>query len=240
MFSLPRIVELTSHVPTYWLKDDHDTVNDDSWPGTNLGELTFAEGQRIFRQQTPHGELPYRTVRWGRDLQIWMTDGRDYRSPNNMPDGPEKSIWGQQQKDWLKRTLRESSATWKVLISPTPIVGPDRPTKNDNHANSGFRHEGDEMRSWFQANVPDNFFVVCGDRHWQYHSQHPQTGVNEFSVGPASDAHAGGTPGFDPAYHRFHRVNGGFLSVQVDTTTITMRHHDVLGAVVYEYQRSAK
>ena len=50
-------------------------------------------------------------------------------------------------------------------------------------------------REWIKANVPDNFFVVCGDRHWQYHSVHPTAGTQEFSVGAASDSHAGGTPG---------------------------------------------
>jgi alkaline phosphatase D len=159
-----------------------------------------------------------------------------------MPDGPDKTIWGAEQKAWLKRTIRASDAEWKVLISPTPIVGPDRTTKRDNHANAAFEHEGSEFRSWIQANAPGSLFVVCGDRHWQYHSVHPQTGVQEFCSGPASDQHAGGTPGEDPQYHRFHRVAGGFLAVSVRYVgarcTITFRHHDVQGGVVYEYART--
>ncbi len=91
--------------------------------------------------------------------------------------------------------------------------------------------------------MPDNFFVVCGDRHWQYHSVHPQTGLHEFSVGAASDEHAGGTPGEDKTYHRFHRVKGGFASITLTPTAngsaIAIRHHDVNGAVVYEYQPPA-
>ena len=53
-------------------------------------------------------------------------------------------------------------------------------------------HEGNELRAWLNQHVPDNCFVVCGDRHWQYHSVHPETGTQEFSVGAASDAHSGG------------------------------------------------
>jgi alkaline phosphatase D len=90
MFSLPRQIELLRNVGSYWEKDDHDCLSDDSWPGSKMGDLTFAEGQTIFRQQAPMGETIYRTFRWGRDLQIWLTDGRDFRSPNSMPDGPEK------------------------------------------------------------------------------------------------------------------------------------------------------
>ena len=127
--------------------------------------------------------LPYRTFRWGQGLQVWIVEGRDFRSANAVPDGPTKSIWGAEQKSWLKETLLASDADWKVLVSPTPIVGPDRTNKADNHSNEAFRHEGDEMRSWFAENLPDNFFIVCGDRHWQYHSVHPDTGVQEFSSG---------------------------------------------------------
>lgn len=240
MFSLPRLVDTLSHTSTYWLKDDHDTLDNDSWPGRKYGEVTFEQGQQIFRQQAPLGSDSYRTFRWGKDLQIWLTDGRDFRSPNKMPDGPDKTIWGAEQKAWFKRTVQESDATWKVLISPTPIVGPDRKGKNDNHANEGFAHEGSEIRKWLQQNVPDNFFVICGDRHWQYHSVDPDTGVKEFSVGAASNSHAGGTPGRNPKMHRFHKVQGGFLNVMVDakpnTSEITFQLCDVDGNVAFEQQ----
>lgn len=246
MFSLPRLVDFCSHVGTYWLKDDHDTLNNDSWPGQQVGDFTFEEGRKIFQQQAPMGEgLPYRTFRWGRDLQIWLTEGRDFRSPNSMRDGPDKTIWGKEQKVWFQKTVKESDATWKILISPTPLVGPDRASgKNDNHANPGFRHEGDEIRAWLKANVADHFFVICGDRHWQYHSVHPVTGLHEFCPGAASDEHAGGSPGLKPEYHRFHKVNGGFLSTAVSreggNSRILFRHHDGNGAVVYEWSTQRK
>ncbi|MBA4188867.1 MAG: alkaline phosphatase [Planctomycetaceae bacterium] len=236
MYSLSRHVELLRMVSTYWEKDDHDCLKDDSWPGQKMGDLTFEEGQRIFRQQVPMGESIYRTFRWGKFLQVWLTDGRDFRSPNTMKDGPEKSVWGKDQKAWLFRTLKASDAAWKVIVTPTPIVGPDRGGKGDNHANKAFQHEGDEFREWVKANAPANAFTVCGDRHWQYHSVHPTTGLNEFSVGAASDAHAGGSPGENKEYHKFHRVKGGFLSVTARAKSIVFRHHDVHGKVVYEHE----
>jgi alkaline phosphatase D len=244
MFSLPRLREFTRQVSTYWLKDDHDTLNNDSWPGQKAGRLTFEEGQRIFREQAPLGNgTAFRTFRWGRDVQVWFTEGRDFRTPNNRPDGADKTILGAEQKAWLKHTLLESDATWKILVTPTPYIGPDRPAgKSDNHANKGFQHEGDEMRAWFSEHVKDSLFIVCGDRHWQYHSVHPATGLHEFSVGAASDEHAGGSPGEDPRYHRFHRIGGGFLSVQTERNdglcSITLRHHDVGGKVRYELKQS--
>ncbi|GDY21394.1 alkaline phosphatase [Verrucomicrobiota bacterium] len=241
MFSLPRLLEFNRSHSTYWLKDDHDTLSNDSGPGASMGEFTFAQGQKIFRQQAPmnHDGPTYRSFRWGRDLQVWFTEGRDSRSRNKSPDGPNKTIWGTEQKAWFKRTVKESDATWKVLVSPTPLVGPDRKNKRDNHANEGFTHEGDELRAWLKANAPDNFFVICGDRHWQYHSVHPATGVHEFSAGPASDEHASGSPGYDPKIHKFHRVRGGFLAVtlrrEAAQSRILFEHRDVMGKVVYAW-----
>jgi len=237
MYGFPRLVAFHRQFPAYWMKDDHDTLRNDCWPTQGSGfmsPLAFEDGLTLFREQVPMGDGPtYRTYRWGRDLQVWLVEGRDFRSPNPMPDGPDKSIWGAEQKAWLKRTMLESDATWKVLLSPTPIVGPDRGNKRDNHANDAFTHEGNEIRRWLAENLPDSAFIACGDRHWQYHSVDPATGVHEFSCGPASDEHAGGSPGQDPDYHRFHRVGGGFLSVTADGDAITFRFHDVPGDVVY-------
>jgi alkaline phosphatase D len=242
MYSLPALVNYYRQTPCYWLKDDHDTLINDCWPGRAPGKmapLTFADGQRIFHEQIPISTPTYRRFRWGSALEIWLSEGRDYRSPNDAPDGPQKSIWGAEQKAWLKRTLLESDAAFRILMSPTPIVGPDRENKRDNHANETFATEGREFRAWVEREKLGNFLVICGDRHWQYHSVDPANGVREFSVGPMSDEQAAGTPGENKRYHRFHRVKGGFLSVAVDGTAraprLVFQFHDVNGKVVYEH-----
>ena len=240
-YSLPTNVEFHRLVGSYFEKDDHDAWVNDCWPTMQtlyMGEFTFEQGLAIFKQQVPMKGRTYRTRRWGQDLQVWMVEGRDYRSANTMPDGPDKTIWGAKQKEWFKRTVTASDATFKVLISPTPIVGPDRDNKKDNHSNSNFTHEGDELRA-FIASVP-NMVVVCGDRHWQYMSVHPETGVREYSCGPASDAHAGGWQQSDyrEEYHKYLNVTGGFLSATVerdsDVPTLTFRWHDADGSVNFD------
>lgn len=244
MYSLPRHVEFHRSVPGYWEKDDHDAWVNDCWPSMDahwMNPLTFQQGLKIFREQVPMGDLTYRTIRWGKGLQIWMVEGRDFRSPNNSPDGPKKLIWGEKQREWLKRTIADSDADFRVLISPTPIVGPDRPKgKNDNHSNRAFQTAGDHFRNWVKDSKIDNFYVCCGDRHWQYTSVDSKTQLREFSCGPASDEHAGGSPGPDKKMQPFHRVKGGFLSVSVfkdgEIPTVAFRHHDVHGEVVSEFK----
>lgn len=242
MYSLPRHVQLHRFIPAYFEKDDHDTFSDDCYPTIDskwMHPFAFSYGLEVFREQVPMGEKTYRTIRWGKGLQIWLVEGRDFRSANTDPDGPEKTIWGKDQLEWLQTSILESDADFRVLVSPTPIVGPDRTTKADNHSNSTFAFEGNLFRNWTQEQGLENFYVCCGDRHWQYMSIDPTTKLREFSCGPASDLHAGGTPGHDMLIQPFHRVNGGFLSVNVrrktGIPTIAFRHHDVHGRIVYEF-----
>lgn len=246
MYSLPRHIEFHKNTPGYWEVDDHDSWANDGWPSLKakwMNPITFEEGFNIYREQIPMGESTHRTIRWGKGLQIWLVEGRLYRSPNTMPDGPKKTIWGTEQMAWLKKSILASDADFKVLISPTPIVGPDRAKgKNDNHSNKAFAHEGNHFRDWTKENNLTNLFVCCGDRHWQYLSIDPKTKLHEFSCGPVSNEHAGGSPGRDPEIQPFHREKGGFLSVAVQqdngTPTITFHHRDIHGKIVNEFKQA--
>lgn len=241
MYSFPNNIDYHRQVGSYFIKDDHDTWMNDSYPEMQtkfMGDFTYEQGTELFLHEVPMGEKTYRTIRWGKDLQIWLVEGRDYRSSNPMPDGPGKSIWGKEQMDWFKSTVEESDATFKVLISPTPIVGPDRGKKNDNHANIGFKHEGDLVRKFISEQK--NMFTVCGDRHWQYISKDAETGVVEFSCGPGSDAHAGGWDQSEKLpEHLYLNVVGGFLEGRVSrengTPSLIFSHYDPDGNMLNEH-----
>lgn len=229
-YAMPNPREFHKVVPSYWLHDDHDLLKNDCWPGQTYGDLTWEQGVKVWREQIPQSAKPYRTFRWGKDLQVWFPEGREFRSPNKMEDGPDKSILGAEQWAWLEKSLKESDATFKLYVSATPVVGPDRKRKNDNHANSGFAYEGKKLRALL-SKTP-GCFVVNGDRHWQYHSVDPETGLNEFGSGPASDKHAGGwSEKNQPEWQKFLRIKGGFLSVEIKGKKATFRHHDVDGKV---------
>lgn len=215
MFAYTWNQEFHRQVSSYFMKDDHDTLMNDCWPGQTYGDLTFAQGLQLFREQTPASALPYRTVRWGKHLQIWLLEGRDYRSPNRSQDGPDKTVLGAEQKAWLTQTVSDSTATFKLVISPSPIVGPDKKGKADNLANAVYQTEGDEIRR-FLASI-DNLVVVCGDRHWQYASKDSETGLMEFGCGPINNVHAqiGGNPGRQAEHLFFGGVRGGYLLIDI-------------------------
>jgi alkaline phosphatase D len=216
MFSYDWNRDFHSEVSSYFMKDDPDTLKNDCWPGQSYGEISWEDGLALFKEQTPHGPLPYRNFRWGRDLEFWLMEGRDYRSPNKHRDGPNKSILGKEQKAWLKRTLKKSNATFKLVVFPSPVVGPDKKGKADNHSNSNFSHEGNELRK-FLSQLP-NTFVVCGDRHWQYASKDPVTGLIEVCSGPINNEHAkiGGSAHVNKDYHLYYGGGkGGYLRIAV-------------------------
>ncbi len=284
-FSTPRFAALFRQVPTYWEKDDHDFRYEDADPYGQF-EPSAHLGAEVFLEQVPVADpeikdpLTYRTYRVNDLLQIWLLEGRDHRDPNMDPPGAGKTLWGEEQKAWLKETLLASDATFKILISPTPMVGPDdtrkgvqggflapyfggRPLgqgddmrKRDNHLNAyGFKDEGDAFFDWLEENgfLDKNLFIVCGDRHWQYHSVHPD-GFEEFSVGALVDANArlGPKPGdngsTDPEGlisqpYSQAEPSGGFLEVTVrppqrgEPATIDFSFYDEHGAFLYRARK---
>lgn len=260
-YGMPRFLRLFAQAPTYWLKDDHDYRINDSDP-TGDYEPSHALGIATFREQVPivdsaqRDAVTYRTHRMGRDLQLWFVEGRDYRSPNRMPDGPGKSIWGAEQRAWLQRTLRESDATYKILVSPSPMVGPDDASKRDNHVNpAGFREEGESFFAWLKASgvPPGKFFVICGDRHWKYHSTHP-SGYEELTSGALNreNSRLGRAPGdaksTDPKsqvkqLYTDQPASGGFLHVLVQPgaagreARIEFTHFDDRGRELYRHAK---
>ena len=224
-------------VASYFIKDDHDILRDDCYPGQHFGALSWADGLALVREQVPVGANPSRHIRWGKDLEIWLPEGREYRSANNTPDGPEKTIWGRAQKQWFFDTVRASDATFRIVFSPTPVVGPDRVKKNDNLANAGFATEGREMREFMATQK--NVIVICGDRHWQYVSVDPATGLREYGSGPTSDAHAGGFSESDRTpMQRYLKIVGGFLAVTIERVDgkarAVFRHYGTNGAINHE------
>jgi alkaline phosphatase/alkaline phosphatase D len=267
-FAMPRIRQMMETTSTYWMKDDHDHRFDDSdtLPDNSIhGSMpSHEEGRRMFIEQVPlhlayHPDSPtYRTIRMNKWLQIWLLEARDHRSPNSMPDGPEKSMWGKAQKQWLQQTLLESNAIFKLIVTPTPMVGPDDARKRDNHANpDGFIYEGDAFFAWLKEKKfsPTQVFILTGDRHWQYHSIHP-SGFQELSSGAMVDQNArmGVPPGAPYSSDPEGRIvqpytnsqpSGGFLQILFQKKNqrwaqVSFRFRDEYGRQLYHYTVKAR
>jgi alkaline phosphatase D len=148
-------------------------------------------------------------------------------------------MWGKDQMAWFMGSVEASDATFRVLISPTPLTGPYRNAgENDNHTNeAGFAHEGRFLRNFIAQQT--NMIVICGDRHYQYVIDDPETGIQEYATGPASNEHARGWNEDDiRPEHRYLNVVGGFLAVTVerqdDVPELLLQHFGVDGQILNE------
>ena len=263
-FMQPRFQDLFRSMGTYWEKDDHDYRFNDADPfdefpiSHEMGIKNFQEQLPVVDPKDPNPKT-YRTHRMSKDLQVWMLEGRDYRSSNKMEDGPDKTLLGAKQISWLKETLLASDASFKIIISPTPMVGPDDAYKSDNHVNhEGFRYEGEAIFKWMVDNgfLDKNLYIICGDRHWQYHAMHP-SGIEEFSTGALVDNNsragrlAGDPKSTDPdsLIKQFYiqgdkeSASGGFLSFEVEKKagipTASFKFYDEKAKLLHEVKKEA-
>ncbi len=133
-------------VPVLSQWDDHETRN--NWfPGqmtederytVKSCDLLAARAKRAFLEYMPirldsrDPERIHRQIGYGPLLDLFFLDERSFRGPNTSnrqaKQGPETAFLGQGQLGWLKRRLKNSQATWKVICSDMPIglCVPDR------------------------------------------------------------------------------------------------------------------
>jgi len=189
LFGDARIIELLNNTGTYWLKNDRDFRFNDA--DTTGDEAPSAElGATVFREQVPvvdlhdPASLTFRVEQATRDLALWMLEVRDYRSANQAADNKDKSLWGTSQAEWLQRSLVSSSTPFKIVVQPTPLLGPAPAGSRDSHANvGGFRTERQAFLDHAKANhLGEKGLLILTGSDWQYHSV-AADGLEEISVG---------------------------------------------------------
>jgi alkaline phosphatase D len=128
-----------AEVPIFAQWDDHE-VTDDWCPNEGVSSSAYRErsiaalvarANQAFHEFMPIRGTPveagriYRKIAYGPLLDIFMLDMRSYRGPNGenrqKAYGPDSYFLGPQQIAWLKRSLKASTATWKVIAADMPI-----------------------------------------------------------------------------------------------------------------------
>lgn len=152
----PAFAALLASTPYVAVWDDHEVVNDfgphddrrseppyqPEEPLMPLGLAAFLDYNPIPGRDAASPRL-YRSLRWGRHLELFVLDTRQHRDASARPDAPEapKSMLGEEQREWLLEALARSDATWKVVVTSVPLSVPTgRPEARDGWAN--FRQAG--------------------------------------------------------------------------------------------------
>lgn len=186
----------TTAVFAIW--DDHEVRNDFSGPDEPLmpiGRQAFLDYWPIAPPAQEPGRL-YRSVRWGRGVEVFILDTRQYRSADAMRDGPRKTMLGEAQREWLLDAVASSDATWKLIVTSVPLgmfTGSDADAWSSANVlgfprpGVGFVHERDLiLRELRQRRVRNVVFVGGEVHHGELvrHEPFPGWPVFEFVAGP--------------------------------------------------------
>jgi alkaline phosphatase D len=165
--SQPEFRKLVSSLSNYAIWDDHDAATDDTWLGPYKNKpswkLPLLEN---FKQNwiNPY----YGTEEWPAtyfnfdigDVEFFMLDGRFYRT-NPFMENP--TMLGPAQKSWLLESLKNSTATFKVIASPVPWSFESKTDSKDTW--NGFHNERDEIFDFIADNEIDGVVLLSADRH---------------------------------------------------------------------------
>ncbi len=97
-------------------------------------------------------------------VRVVLTDLRSDRSPVLEPDGPDKSMLGEEQRAWLLREITESSRTHAVVVwvSSAPWIIEESP---DSDSWGGYATERQLVADALEAAGVNNLLMLAGDAH---------------------------------------------------------------------------
>jgi alkaline phosphatase D len=189
--------------------DDHETrnnwypgqviVGDDRYTEKRIDVLSARARQAFFEwlpitptQRDGQGRI-YRKISHGPLLDLFILDMRTYKDPNgpNVYADPRIGMLGHEQREWLKRELHKSHATWKVIANDLPLglVVPDGTTafegvsQGDPGAPLGRELEFAEVLRFAHGKRIDNLVFLTADVHYtSAHHYHPErAAVGDFT-----------------------------------------------------------
>lgn len=179
----PSLLRLHQQFPFMTVWDDHETANN-SWMGGAEGHDSLTQGpwmdRKLAGQQAYDEWMPIRLPEAGNENKIWrklsygnladvfMLDTRLYARTvqNNAANNPDKHIIGDEQLEWLKTELLNSTAKWKIL-SQQVMMGQLTPfgiTVNSDQWD-GYAAERKKLYDFILDNNIQNIIVLTGDIH---------------------------------------------------------------------------
>jgi alkaline phosphatase D len=190
----PDLQAMHASAPFVMTWDDHE-VEDNYTGGADGGKtpeqsperrIPFLERRRnayrAYFEAMPVARFPgsqriYRRIRLGGSAEILLMDTRQYRTNQTCDDapavpcpddgGPDHTLLGRPQMEWLKRRLSESQATWKLLASGVEAMSwdsaPGVPLNRDGW--DGYPRDRTELGEHVLDAGIDGVSILTGDVH---------------------------------------------------------------------------
>jgi len=166
--SIPVMQPFLKAMPQVAVWDDHDYGPNNIGSNYVLKEVSRSIWKNYWCNPSygENGQGTYTMMSWG-DVDLFLTDGRWWRSPDWMKDSvngrpnPEKQMLGRQQMDWLKNSLLYSNAPFKIIVSGSQVLN----TVSPYDKLLDFPTEYAELMNFLHDNKINGVLFLTGDRH---------------------------------------------------------------------------
>jgi alkaline phosphatase D len=157
----------------YAVWDDHEVANDyqGRHPLAPTGWRAFLDYWPV-REDAREPYRIYRSFRWGKAVELFLLDVRQYRDPQ------AQTLLGPSQLAWLLEGLAASDAYFKFIATAVPFSSPHRDKWG------GFARERDRIVRFIERRDIRNVIFISADLHLAASAKVPGAGLREFVVGP--------------------------------------------------------
>ena len=167
---IPELEPLLSSMPVWGTWDDHDFgLNSHLGNSNPAGKKSTRKGFVEYRALASHGEKDagvYTRFRTG-PLEVWLLDPRWFSMTEPSPVDPSQpTCFGAAQWQWLKTTLKASTAPFKLLAMGE--VWQDKMNKETDDMGT-FPYEREALCDYIRAEKIPGVMLFGGDIHCSRH-----------------------------------------------------------------------
>ena len=170
----PAGQRLFSNTSAYIIWDDHEVANDYEGfhPLAAIGRKAFFDYWPVRRNGAEPDRL-YRSYRWGRALELFLLDARQYRNRAG------ETMLGNEQKQWLFDSLASSTALFKCIATSVPVYG------GGSDRWDGYPRERKQILHWIRDKSIKGVFFISADLHYAAVTRlSEKTGLKDITTGP--------------------------------------------------------
>jgi alkaline phosphatase D len=191
---------------TYVVWDDHEVINNffAGNPLAPIGRKAFFDYWPI-RRHPDDADRIYRSFRWGRAMELFLLDTRQYRDPGT------GTMLGKAQKHWLLERLAASSALFKFVATSVPMAG------GGIDRWDGYPAERAELLRFIREKRITGVVFLSADLHYAAVTSVPKSdGLKDITAGPLAAPLNRVTNGYAPRFDFFLAENFNFAKITVD------------------------
>jgi len=199
--------------------DNHDI--DCEAPGTTEDAISvFYEYLPIRMPSEANPEKIYRSFKFGNLADLVMTDMFYYRGKETYQES-KKSVWGNEQDEWIKEQLKSSTTTWKIIGNqemmgswlsegaPKFLKLPGNGKYFDPGCWDGYPDDRDRFYDFLDSNKISNTVVLTGDAHMSFITDLAKNPKDKKSYNPKTGKGAVGVELVGPSITRGNMDESG-------------------------------